>query len=122
MVVREWGPARAMARDQRGSRFRDWSQRQFQFAGRDRAVPMGSIDKYIFRATLASCAPVPVSLTTVTWIARAMRGTDPMIGQGPMIAAYLGFISMAIRPRALLQAISEPNARLPRLVGRPATA
>jgi hypothetical protein len=83
---------------------------------------MGSIDKYIFRATLASWAPVPVSLRTVTWIAQAMRGIDPMIGQGPMIVAYLGFISMAIRPRAPMQAISEQNARLPRLVGRPATA
>jgi hypothetical protein len=80
---------------------------------------MGSIDKYIFRATLASCAPVPVSLTTVTWIAGVVRGT---VGQGRMIVAYLGFISMGIRPRALMQAISEPNARLLRLVGRAATA
>jgi len=28
----------SMARDRRGSRFRDWSQRQFRFAGRGRAV------------------------------------------------------------------------------------
>jgi len=37
-MVERVGPAGSMARDQRGSRFRDWSQRQYRFAGRGRAV------------------------------------------------------------------------------------
>src|SRR5258708_5788287 len=35
---------------------------------------MGSIDKYIFRTTLASFALVLVSLTGVIWITQALRG------------------------------------------------
>ena len=63
-----------MARDQRGSRSRDWSQRQFRFARRGRAVTMGSIDRYVICATLASLAPIPLSLTGALRIARARAG------------------------------------------------
>src|SRR5947199_45810 len=38
-----------------------------------RAGTMGSIDKYIFRTTLASFALVLVSLTGVIWITQALR-------------------------------------------------
>jgi lipopolysaccharide export LptBFGC system permease protein LptF len=89
---------------------------------------MGSIDNYVFRATLASFAAVRVGLTMATWMARVVRGIDPMIGRGGTIVATClgftcpGFISMMIRPLALMQAISKSNARVLRLLGRPATA
>ena len=44
----------------------------------DRTVTMGSIDRYIFRTTLASFALVLVSLTGVIWITQALRGIDLM--------------------------------------------
>ena len=101
MLVREWGRPDSMARDQRGSRFRDWSQRQFRFAGRGRAVTMGSIDKYIFRTTLASLALIPGSLTGARRIARGLErtlgGIDPMTGRAGMILTFPGFGSGAIR-------------------------
>lgn len=43
---------------------------------------MGSIDKYIFRTTLASFAVVLISLTGVIWITQALRGIDLMTSQG----------------------------------------
>src|ERR1700743_2308526 len=51
-------------------------------AGRDRTGTMGSIDKYIFRTTLASFALVLVSLTGVIWIKPVLRGIDLMTTQG----------------------------------------
>jgi len=87
------GLAGAMARDQRGSRSRDWSQRQFRFAGRGRAVTMGLIGKYIYRAALAL---IPVSLAGALRMARAPGGVDSVTGRS--------------------------NARVPRLLRRPVTA
>src|SRR5262249_23188697 len=52
-----WGPLRGLV-----------AIRCSAVAGWDRAVTMGSIDKYIFRTTLASFALVLVSLTGVIWI------------------------------------------------------
>jgi hypothetical protein len=73
--------------------------------GGDRAVTMGSIDRHIFRTTLASLAPVLVSLTKVIWMTRALYG----IG------------SLAIEPpAALMDAIN--GSGLLRLFGRSATA
>ena len=54
----------------------------------DRAVTMGSIDKYIFRTTLASFALVLVSLTGVIWITQALRGIDLMTSQGQTIVTF----------------------------------
>src|ERR1700722_15519361 len=110
MVVREWGRPDSMVRDQRGSRFRDWSQRQFRFAGRGRAVTMGSIDKYIFRTTLASLALIPVSLAEALRIGRALRGGEQLTGPNWMILTVPGFDSRMIPALA----IDESNARLPR--------
>jgi hypothetical protein len=62
---------------------------------------MGSIDRHIFRTTLASFALVRVSLTGVIRIVQALRGIEP--------------------PAALTDAIGRRNARLSRLFGRPAT-
>ena len=46
---------------------------------------MGSIDRYIFRTTLASFALILVSLTGVIWITQALRGIDLMTSQGQTI-------------------------------------
>jgi len=57
---------------------------------------MGSIDKYIFRTTLASFAMVLVSLTGVIWITQALRGIDLMTSQGQTIVTFLGITSLVI--------------------------
>src|SRR3979490_402793 len=70
---------------------------------------MGSIDKYIFRTTLASFALVLVSLTGVIWITQALRGIDLMTSQGQTIITFLGVTSLVIP--ALVLVIS-PVARM----------
>src|ERR1035437_9037631 len=57
---------------------------------------MGSIDKYIFRTTLASFALVLVSLTGVIWITQALRGIDLMTSLGQTIITFLGITSLVI--------------------------
>src|SRR6201995_798872 len=88
-------------------------------AGRDRTGTMGSIDKYIFRTTLASFALVLVSLTGVIWITQALRGIDLMTSQGQTIVTFLGLTSLIIpalvliiAPIALMIAISHTLNKL----------
>ena len=57
---------------------------------------MGSIDKYIFRTTLASFAMVLISLTGVIWITQALRGIDLMTSQGQTIITFLGITGLVI--------------------------
>src|SRR4029078_698044 len=57
---------------------------------------MGSIDRYIFRTTLASFALVLISLTGVIWITQALRGIDLMTSQGQTIITFLGITSLVI--------------------------
>src|SRR5271169_1085064 len=85
----------------------------------DRAITMGSIDKYIFRTTLASFAVVLVSLTGVIWITQALRGIDLMTSQGQTILTFLGVTSLVIpalvliiSPIALMIAISHTLNKL----------
>ncbi len=78
---------------------------------------MGSIDKYIFRTTLASLARVTVNLAAPLRIARVLAGIDPMTPHW-MILALLGFDSRTIPSFA----IGGSNARLVRLLGRAVTA
>ena len=80
---------------------------------------MGSIDKYIFRTTLASFALVLVSLTGVIWITQALRGIDLMTSQGQTIVTFLGVSSLVIpslvwiiSPIALMIAISHTLNKL----------
>src|ERR1700754_1462671 len=80
---------------------------------------MGSIDKYIFRTTLASFALVLVSLTGVIWITQALRGIDLMTSQGQTIITFLGLTSLVIpalvliiAPIALMIAISHTLNKL----------
>src|ERR1700738_4879671 len=63
---------------------------------------MGSIDKYIFRTTLASFALVLVSLTGVIWITQALRGIDLMTSQGQTIRTFLGITSLVIPALVLI--------------------
>jgi len=80
---------------------------------------MGSIDRYIFRTTLASFALVLVSLTGVIWITQALRGIDLMTSQGQTILTFLGVTSLAIpvlvliiAPIALMIAVSHTLNKL----------
>src|SRR5258705_10400114 len=80
---------------------------------------MGSIDKYIFRTTLASFALVLVSLTGVIWITQALRGIDLMTSQGQTIITFLGITSLVIpalvlviAPIALMIAIAHTLNKL----------
>jgi lipopolysaccharide export system permease protein len=79
---------------------------------------MGSIDRYIFRTTLASLALIPVCLAEALRITQALGGVDPMTGQSWMIPTFRGIDSRVIPAFA----IGKPNARLLRLLGRPFTA
>src|SRR6478735_6874424 len=85
----------------------------------NRTVTMGSIDRYIFRTTLASFALVLVSLTGVIWITQALRGIDLMTSQGQTIVTFLGVTSLVIpalvliiSPIALMIAISHTLNKL----------
>src|SRR6478736_4138242 len=73
---------------------------------------MGSIDKYIFRTTLASFALVLVSLTGVIWITQALRGIDLMTSQGQTIMTFLGITSLVIPALVLIIAISHTLNKL----------
>ena len=80
---------------------------------------MGSIDRYIFRTTLASFALILVSLTGVIWITQALRGIDLMTSQGQTIVTFLGITSLVIpalvlviAPIALMIAISHTLNKL----------
>jgi len=80
---------------------------------------MGSIDRYIFRTTLASFALVLVSLTGVIWITQALRGIDLMTSHGQTIVTFLGITSLVIpalvliiSPIALMIAISHTLNKL----------
>jgi lipopolysaccharide export system permease protein len=80
---------------------------------------MGSIDRYIFRTTLASFALVLISLTGVIWITQALRGIDLMTSQGQTILTFLGITSLVIpalvliiAPIALMIAISHTLNKL----------
>lgn len=81
--------------------------------------PMGSIDKYIVRTTLASFAVVLISLTGVIWITQALRGIDLMTSQGQTIMTFLGITSLVIpalvliiAPIALMIAVSHTLNKL----------
>src|SRR5215204_1762395 len=64
---------------------------------------MGSIDKYIFRTTLASFALVLVSLTGVIWITQALRGITSLV---------IPALVLVIAPIALMIAISHTLNKL----------
>lgn len=57
---------------------------------------MGSLDRYIFRQTMAAFILVLVTLTGVIWMTQALRGIDVMTGKGQTILVFLGLTSLAI--------------------------
>jgi lipopolysaccharide export system permease protein len=57
---------------------------------------MGSIGRYIFRATLGASLVVLVSLTGAIWVTQALRDVDLMTGQGQTILTFLGITSLVI--------------------------
>src|SRR6266436_386420 len=73
---------------------------------------MGSIDRYIFRTTLASFALVLVSLTGVIWITQALRGIDLMTSQGQTIVTFLGVTSLVIPALVLIISIAHTLNKL----------
>jgi lipopolysaccharide export system permease protein len=80
---------------------------------------MGSIDRYIFRTTLASFAVVLISLTGVIWITQALRGIDLMTSQGQTIVTFLGItgliipsLILVIAPIALMISVSHTLNKL----------
>ena len=73
MVVREWGRTDRCRATKGDPDFGIGRKLQFRFAGRGRAVTMGSIDKYILRTALASLALIPVSLAGALRIAQNAR-------------------------------------------------
>jgi lipopolysaccharide export system permease protein len=80
---------------------------------------MGSIDRYIFRTTLASFAVVLVSLTGVIWITQALRDIDLMTSERQTVVTFLGITSLVIpalvliiSPIALMIAISHTLNKL----------
>jgi lipopolysaccharide export system permease protein len=80
---------------------------------------MGSIDRYIFRTTLASFVLVLVSLTGVIWITQALRDIDLMTSERQTIVTFLGITSLVIpalvliiSPVALMIAISHTLNKL----------
>src|SRR6266446_3516695 len=119
MLVREWSGWTNSGATEGDPDFGIGRQLQFQPRGRDRAVTMGSIDRYIFRTTLASFALVLISLTGVIWITQALRGIDLMTSQGQTILTFLGVTSLVIpalvliiSPIALMIAISHTLNKL----------
>ena len=130
MVVREWGRTDRCRATKGDPDFGIGHKLQFRFAGRGRAVTMGSIVKDIFRTTLASFALIPVGLAAVFQMAPDLEptsgGIDPMTGRIWTIPTILGFDNRMIPAFAIsgspVFAIGESNARLPRLLGRPVTA
>jgi lipopolysaccharide export system permease protein len=74
---------------------------------------MGSIDRYIFRATFSAFLIVLVTLTAVIWVTQALRDIDIMTSQGQTILVFIGItgliiplLVLVIAPIALLIAVA----------------
>jgi lipopolysaccharide export system permease protein len=57
---------------------------------------MGSIGRYIFRTTLGAFVLILVSLTSVIWIATALRDIDLMTSQGQTLLVFIGITALVI--------------------------
>jgi lipopolysaccharide export system permease protein len=57
---------------------------------------MGSIGRYIFRATLGAFLVICVSVTALMWITQALRDIDLMTNQGQSIFVFVGITSLII--------------------------
>jgi lipopolysaccharide export system permease protein len=68
---------------------------------------MGSIGRYIFRATLGAFLVVLVSITLLMWITQALRNFDLMTNQGQSVLVFIGITGLII---PMLIAIIAPIA------------
>jgi lipopolysaccharide export system permease protein len=68
---------------------------------------MGSIGRYIFRASLGAFLVVLVSVTTLMWITQALRNFDLMTNQGQSVLVFVGITALII---PMLVAIIAPIA------------
>ena len=57
---------------------------------------MGSIGRYIFRASLGAFLVVLVSVTTLMWITQALRNIDLMTNQGQSVLVFVGITGLII--------------------------
>jgi lipopolysaccharide export system permease protein len=57
---------------------------------------MGSIGRYIFRATFGAFLLVLISLTVAVWITQALRDFDLVTNQGQTILLFIGITSLII--------------------------
>jgi lipopolysaccharide export system permease protein len=77
------------------------------------ASRMGSINRYIFRATFSTFLIVLVTLTAVIWVTQALHDIDIMTSQGQTILVFIGItgliiplLVLVIAPIALLIAVA----------------
>src|SRR3954464_10840303 len=80
---------------------------------------MGSIGRYIFRATLGAFLMVLVSLTSIIWVTQALRDIDLMTNQGQTILVFVGItgliiplLILVIAPLALVIAVAHTLNKL----------
>jgi len=57
---------------------------------------MGSIGRYIFRASLGAFVVICVSVTALMWITQALRDIDLMTNQGQSLFVFVGITSLII--------------------------
>ena len=75
-------------------------------------MPMGSIDRYVFRTILSAFVLILFSLTAVIWITQVLRRIDIITNQGQTILAFLGItvrlvpiLMLVIAPIAIVIAV-----------------
>ena len=88
---------------------------------RGRVSRMGSIGRYIFRATLGAFLVICVSVTALMWITQALRDIDLMTNQGQSIFVFIGItgliiplLVLIIAPIALMIAARFSTSAMPR--------
>jgi len=80
---------------------------------------MGSIGRYIFRATSGAFLVVLISITMLMWLTQALRNFDLMTNQGQSILVFVGItgliipmLMMIIAPIALMIAVAHVLIKL----------
>ena len=75
-------------------------------------MPMGSIDRYIFRTILSAFVMILISLTAVIWITQILRRIDIITNQGQTTLAFLAItgrlvpiLMLVIAPIAIVIAV-----------------
>jgi lipopolysaccharide export system permease protein len=75
-------------------------------------MPMGSIDRYVFRTILSAFVLILLSLTAVIWITQILRRIDIITNQGQTTLAFLGItgrlvpiLMLVIAPIAIVLAV-----------------